>query len=106
MAAVRDMGGGGSGGGGASLLRRGAGAPHGKNMACAGISGRMDAHVSPTEVPAPAKINLFLAITGRRQDGFHELLSVAAPLVWGDTLSVEPGGSSFSVECDNPDIPT
>jgi 4-diphosphocytidyl-2-C-methyl-D-erythritol kinase len=75
-------------------------------MACAGISGRMDAHVSPTEVPAPAKINLFLAITGRRQDGFHELLSVAAPLVWGDTLSVEPGGSSFSVECDNPDIPT
>ncbi|MGH8627425.1 MAG: 4-(cytidine 5'-diphospho)-2-C-methyl-D-erythritol kinase, partial [Gammaproteobacteria bacterium] len=23
--------------------------------------------------PAPAKINLFLHITGRRQDGYHEL---------------------------------
>jgi 4-diphosphocytidyl-2-C-methyl-D-erythritol kinase len=61
---------------------------------------------NPTAVPAPAKINLFLAVTGRRPDGFHELLSVAAPLVWGDTLSVEPDVSSFSVECDNPDIPT
>jgi 4-diphosphocytidyl-2-C-methyl-D-erythritol kinase len=66
----------------------------------------MAAHVSLTAVPAPAKINLFLAVTGRRADGFHELLSVAAPLVWGDTVSVEPRDSSFSVECDNPDIPT
>jgi 4-diphosphocytidyl-2-C-methyl-D-erythritol kinase len=61
---------------------------------------------SPTEIPAPAKINLFLAVTGRRPDGFHELLSVAAPLIWGDTIAVEPGGSSFSIECDDPDIPT
>jgi 4-diphosphocytidyl-2-C-methyl-D-erythritol kinase len=66
----------------------------------------MPAHVSPNAYPAPAKINLFLAVTGRRPDGFHELLSVAAPLVWGDTLTVEPGGSSFSVDCDDPDIPT
>jgi 4-diphosphocytidyl-2-C-methyl-D-erythritol kinase len=76
-------------------------------MACAGNSGRMPScPMSPTGIPAPAKINLFLAVTGRRPDGFHELLSVAAPLVWGDTISVEPGGSSFSIECDNPDIPT
>lgn len=75
-------------------------------MACARNSGRMPGDVSPTALPAPAKINLFLAVTGRRPDGFHELLSVAAPLVWGDTVSVEPGGSSFSVECDDPDIPT
>jgi 4-diphosphocytidyl-2-C-methyl-D-erythritol kinase len=58
------------------------------------------------ELPAPAKINLFLAVTGRRPDGFHDLLSVVAPLVWGDTLSAEPGGDGFTVECDNPGVPT
>jgi 4-diphosphocytidyl-2-C-methyl-D-erythritol kinase len=40
---------------------------------------------------APAKINLFLAVTGRRTDGFHDLVSVVAPLAWGDTLWVESG---------------
>jgi len=56
--------------------------------------------------PAPAKINLFLAVTGRRGDGYHDLVSVAAPLVWGDAISVETGGDAFSVDCDDPEIPT
>ncbi|HEY5078960.1 MAG TPA: 4-(cytidine 5'-diphospho)-2-C-methyl-D-erythritol kinase [Opitutaceae bacterium] len=59
-----------------------------------------------TDLPAPAKINLFLAVTGRRPDGFHDLVSVAAPLLWGDTVSFEDGGDSFSVECDQPGVPT
>jgi 4-diphosphocytidyl-2-C-methyl-D-erythritol kinase len=62
--------------------------------------------LSTSEFPAPAKINLFLAITGRRPDGFHDLLSVAAPLVWGDTVSVAVGGATFSVSCDHPEVPT
>ncbi len=62
--------------------------------------------MSEFTVPAPAKINLFLAVTGRREDGFHDLLSVAAPLAWGDTVSVDVGGSSFSVACDAGDVPT
>jgi 4-diphosphocytidyl-2-C-methyl-D-erythritol kinase len=66
----------------------------------------MPPELSAQQFPAPAKINLFLAVTGRRADGFHDLLSVAAPLVWGDTVAVEPGGSSFSVESDNPEVPT
>ncbi|MEP6633671.1 MAG: 4-(cytidine 5'-diphospho)-2-C-methyl-D-erythritol kinase [Luteimonas sp.] len=36
--------------------------------------------------PAPAKLNLFLRITGRRADGYHELQTVFRLLDWGDTL--------------------
>lgn len=53
---------------------------------------------------APAKLNLFLAITGRRADGFHELVSVVAPLDFGDTLMVE-AAEQLSLECDDPDLP-
>jgi 4-diphosphocytidyl-2-C-methyl-D-erythritol kinase len=62
--------------------------------------------VSTQSIPAPAKVNLFLAVTGRRADGFHDLLSLAAPLVWGDSMTMEPGGSTFTVECDDPGVPT
>lgn len=36
--------------------------------------------------PAPAKLNLFLRITGRRADGYHELQTVMQLLDWGDTV--------------------
>ena len=62
--------------------------------------------LSARSIPAPAKINLFLAVTGRRPDGFHDLVSVAAPLLWGDTVEIEAGGHSFTVECDNREVPT
>ena len=41
------------------------------------------------DVPAPAKINLFLHITGRRPDGYHLLQSVFALIDWCDTLHFE-----------------
>lgn len=53
---------------------------------------------------APAKLNLFLAITGRRADGFHDLVSVVALLEFGDTLRVEPA-DEFSLACDDPEVP-
>lgn len=37
-------------------------------------------------VPAPAKLNLFLHITGRRPDGYHLLQSVFMLIDWCDTL--------------------
>ncbi|KGM39428.1 4-diphosphocytidyl-2C-methyl-D-erythritol kinase [Aquabacterium sp. NJ1] len=40
-------------------------------------------------LPAPAKINLFLHVTGRRQDGHHLLQSVFMLIDWQDTLHIE-----------------
>lgn len=37
--------------------------------------------------PAPAKLNLFLHVTGRRDDGYHLLQTAFRLLDWGDTLS-------------------
>ncbi len=36
--------------------------------------------------PAPAKLNLFLHITGRRPDGYHQLQTVFRLLDWGDRI--------------------
>ena len=45
-----------------------------------------DATSGWTAWPAPAKLNLFLRITGRRPDGYHDLQTVFRLLEWGDTL--------------------
>jgi 4-diphosphocytidyl-2-C-methyl-D-erythritol kinase len=41
------------------------------------------------DVPAPAKVNLFLHIVGRRGDGYHELQSVFMLIDWCDHLHFE-----------------
>ena len=42
---------------------------------------------------SPAKINLFLHITGRREDGYHELQTLFQLLDWGDSLSFTANNS-------------
>jgi 4-diphosphocytidyl-2-C-methyl-D-erythritol kinase len=42
-----------------------------------------------TRWPSPAKLNLFLYITGRREDGYHNLQTLFQFLDYGDTLSIE-----------------
>lgn len=67
--------------------------------------------LSVVTVFSPAKVNLLLAVTGRRADGFHELVSVTAPLEFGDELTAEDGGQGkedrprFTLECGAPGVP-
>jgi 4-diphosphocytidyl-2-C-methyl-D-erythritol kinase len=46
-------------------------------------------------LPAPAKVNLFLHIVGRRDDGYHDLQTAFAPIDLADLLDFEaiPGGA-------------
>lgn len=41
------------------------------------------------DLPAPAKLNLFLHVVGRREDGYHLLQSVFTLIDWADTLHLE-----------------
>ena len=57
---------------------------------------------------SPAKINLFLRITKRRQDGFHELASLFQTIAFGDTMTVSKLPSSATedvVTCTDPTVP-
>ena len=54
---------------------------------------------------APAKINLYLHILGRRADGFHELETLMSPISLGDTLDIDliPGATSnIEFTCSDP----
>ncbi len=52
---------------------------------------RISAEPAPTRliVSAPAKVNLFLHVTGRRADGYHTLESLFVLIDWADTLTLE-----------------
>jgi 4-diphosphocytidyl-2-C-methyl-D-erythritol kinase len=39
-------------------------------------------------LPAPAKLNLFLHITGRRPDGYHDIQTIFQLLDWGDEIGL------------------
>jgi 4-diphosphocytidyl-2-C-methyl-D-erythritol kinase len=54
--------------------------------------------------PAPAKLNLFLHITGRRADGYHELQTVFRLLDWGDRIGVRLREDG-QIRRDGPSVP-
>jgi len=51
---------------------------------------------------APAKINLYLHVVGRRTDGFHELEMLMAPISLGDTLEIDLIPSGIEFTCSDP----
>ena len=50
-------------------------------------------------IPAPAKINLFLSVGGKREDGFHELVTVLVKLDLCDLITLEPTGEREEIIC-------
>ena len=58
-------------------------------------------------VPAPAKLNLFLHITGRRKDGYHLLQSVFMLIDWCDELHFElrPNGALSRTDLGGAQLP-
>jgi len=58
------------------------------------------------EISAPAKLNLFLEITGRRPDGYHELVSLMVATDLTDRIVVlESEGTAISLQCDDTGLP-
>ena len=58
-------------------------------------------------VLAPAKLNLFLEVLGRRDDGYHDIESLMVTVDLCDTLTFElaPSGR-IEFACDDPRLPT
>jgi 4-diphosphocytidyl-2-C-methyl-D-erythritol kinase len=54
---------------------------------------------------APAKLNLFLQVTGKRTDGYHELISLMCPIALVDRIGLTLGGEGIALDCSDPDIP-
>jgi len=63
------------------------------------------------EVDAFAKINLFLAVIGKREDGYHELVSVMQKIGLRDRLTIakaqhNTSGTLVTLKTDAPNLPT
>jgi 4-diphosphocytidyl-2-C-methyl-D-erythritol kinase len=58
------------------------------------------------EVLAPAKLNLFLEVLGRRPDGYHEVETLMVAVSLHDTLTVhdDPSGA-IRLRCSDPTLP-
>jgi 4-diphosphocytidyl-2-C-methyl-D-erythritol kinase len=56
---------------------------------------------APLRLDAPAKINLYLHVLGKRPDGYHELDSLIVFAGVGDALMFEPGGF-LELDIDGP----
>ncbi len=58
-------------------------------------------------VSAPAKLNLFLEVLGRRADGYHDIESLMVTADLCDTLTFEESRSGrIEFACDDPSLPT
>jgi 4-diphosphocytidyl-2-C-methyl-D-erythritol kinase len=55
-------------------------------------------------IPALAKVNLFLEITGKQPDGYHTLSTVFQSISLSDTLTFEHA-PDLTLECNDPSLP-
>jgi len=59
----------------------------------------------PISLISPAKINLFLAVTGKQPDGYHELVTLMCPITLADTVKIKLTRRKITVSCTDPDVP-
>jgi 4-diphosphocytidyl-2-C-methyl-D-erythritol kinase len=57
------------------------------------------------KILSPAKVNIFLKITGQRIDGYHELLTVFAPVALYDKLIISKSDKGLEVYCKGRELP-
>ena len=58
------------------------------------------------KIRTPAKINLFLHVTGRRPDGYHTLFTLMAPIRLYDEITMDVGRGNIRVTCDDEQVPS
>lgn len=68
--------------------------------------GGMTKELNHIEVSAPAKINFFLQVTGRRPDGYHNLRTVMCCVGLYDTVVMDFRTGRTSIACNHPEVPT
>lgn len=54
---------------------------------------------------SPAKINLFLLVTGKRPDGYHNLFSLMCRVSLYDEVLLRPSPGAISLWCSDPSLP-
>ena len=57
------------------------------------------------KISSPAKINLFLQVTGKRSDGYHELFSLMCCVDLCDTIFLQFEGTNIVIDSSDPQIP-
>lgn len=56
-------------------------------------------------VRCAAKVNLFLAVVGKRDDGYHDIVTLFQPVSLRDEVTLEPRTRGISIAGDDPAIP-
>ncbi|MCK5129932.1 MAG: 4-(cytidine 5'-diphospho)-2-C-methyl-D-erythritol kinase [Clostridiales bacterium] len=64
----------------------------------------MDKHNKKIRLQANAKINLSLYITGQREDGYHLIDSVFAPIDLCDVVTIKKGKEGIAIRCSDHDL--
>ncbi len=57
------------------------------------------------KIQSHAKVNLWLHVTGKREDGYHTLNTLMCRIGLCDTITLERGGEGIRVSCDYPGVP-
>lgn len=69
------------------------------------FTGGFDSH-GFMEIKSPAKINLFLEVTGKRPDGYHNLRTLMCCIGLSDTIRLTFDQPAITVQCANPEVPS